>query len=107
MATGDFKAGTGLGGSILAQAQLTTGYVTQYTVPANTYVRLAKVVLCNTSGSATTVSYGAVKVGGTGGADAALQAKAIAIGASGSVTSIIDATELSGLYIGPGGLPLC
>ena len=104
MATGDFLNGTGMTGSILAQGQLLTSGTTPIygPVPANTYVRLAKVVLSNVTASATTVSYGAVKSGGTVNADATLQGKDVPLGAKGSTTAILDAVELEGTMLGPG-----
>ena len=104
MAAGDFKNGSGLVGSVLAQGQLlTTGTTPVYgPVPSNTYVKIAKVVLSNTTASGVTVSYGAVKAGGTVNADATLQGKDVPLGAKGTSTATIDATELEGIMLGPG-----
>jgi hypothetical protein len=102
VATGDLKNGTTLAGSVLAQGQLAASAATIYgPVPASTYVRLAKVIFTETSGTARTVTYGVVKAGGTGGADATLQGKAIPLAAAGDLWSILD-TELAGMYLGPG-----
>ena len=104
MAAGDYKNGSGLVGSVLAQGQLlTTGTTPVYgPVPSNTYVKIAKVVLANTTATSATVSYGAVKAGGTVNADATLQGKDVPLGAKGTTTAILDATELEGIMLGPG-----
>ena len=96
--------GAALTGAVLAQGQLATSGTTPIygPVPANTYVKIAKVVLSNVTASALTVSYGAVKSGGTVNADATLQGKDVPLGAKGSTTAILDATELGGMMLGPG-----
>jgi hypothetical protein len=101
MVTGDFKNGTALTGGVLAQQQVPAVEASISTVPASTYVKLAKVVLCNTSASAVTVSLSLVKSGGTGGASN----RAIAswpLGSAGASTSTVDVTELAGALAGPG-----
>ena len=104
MSAGDFKAGSNLPGSILGQGQLGTGatnLLTTSPVASNTYVKIAKVVLCNTSASAVTVDYGAIKAGGTL-VDAAKSAKTWSLGAAGTSTATLDVTEWAGLFLGPG-----
>lgn len=104
MSTGDFKNGSNLVGSIIGQVQLgatATNLLTTSPVAAGSYVKVAKVVLCNTSASAVTVTYGAVKSGGSLG-DTACTTKTWPLGAAGSTTSTLDATELAGMMLGPG-----
>jgi hypothetical protein len=104
VSTGDFKNGTNLVGGIVGQVQLgtsATALLTTSPVAAGSYVKVAKVVLCNTSASAVTVTYGAVKSGGTL-VDAATACKTFSLGAAGSNTHTLDATELAGMMLGPG-----
>lgn len=101
MSAGDWKTGSNLTGGVLAQGQLTTSEVTQYTVPVASFVKLAKVVLCNTSGAAVTVSVSVVKAGGTAGAANRVLAS-WPLGAAGSTTSTVDLSECEGMQLGPG-----
>lgn len=111
MSTGDFKNGTNLTGGIVSQSVLGTdaakltltidgANVTE--VPAGKYLKIAKVVVANTSASAVTVSYGATKSGGTLGVDGTLQGKTVPLGAAGSATATADLTELANMFLGPG-----
>ena len=103
MATGDFKNGTGLTGAILAQGQLgTSAAAILPAVAASTYVKIAKVILANESGSAVTVTYGANKSGSTAGAAGTLAGKGWSLGAAGSSTATMDVTEFNGMVLGPG-----
>ena len=104
MAAGDFKNGGTLTGGILGQGQLGTSatpLLATSPVPAATYITVKRVVLCNTTGGAVTVTYGAVRSGGTL-TDAATSVKTWSLGAAGSSTSTLVATELEGLILGPG-----
>lgn len=104
MAAGDFKNGAGLGGGIIGQGQLgatATNLLATSPVSAATWVKLTKVVFGNTTASAVTISYGAVRSGGTFG-DATTAAKTVPMGAAGTSTATVDATELDGMILGPG-----
>lgn len=67
---------------LVPPAQLANADASVYTVPANTTVKIARAVFCNTSGSATTITAGIT----TGGANAAsttlISARPIAPGES-------------------------
>lgn len=49
----------------LQNAELTTSFVTQYTVPALTKCRLTEILMCNTSGATRTVTICIVESGDT------------------------------------------
>ena len=101
--TTSIPAGTVTGG-ILGQLQLgttATNLLATSPVAAGTYVTLKKVIVTNTSASPVTITYGAVKSGGTLG-DATCSVKTWPLGAAGSNTATVDAAELAGMILGPG-----
>lgn len=104
MSAGDFKNGANLGGGIIGQVQLGTGatnVLTTSPVAAATLVKVVKAWACNTSASPVTVTYGAIKSGGTLG-DTTAAVKTWPLGAAGTTTSTIEASELAGVVLGPG-----
>lgn len=92
-----------MSGLILAQKSLTTSDATIYgpVQGVNQTVELKAVVFCNESAGAVTVTYGAVRSGGTAGAGT-YQCKTYQLGAAGTSTSTLDATELRGMPLGAG-----
>jgi hypothetical protein len=60
---GDFKNGTNLIGKLLCSVQVPAAETTVYTVPANTFVKLAHGVVTNVSVAAVTVSVALVPSG--------------------------------------------
>lgn len=103
MTAGDWKNGTNLDGKVVGQLQAGTTATTLYAVPSSgTEVKLGKVVFSNESASAVTVSYGVAMAGNTPGAAGTFTAKTWPLGAAGSTSATVDATELDGMYLGPG-----
>jgi hypothetical protein len=95
--------GTQLVGRIITQAQAGTSATVVYTVAAGQYLQVTGFVLCNESGSAVTVSYGAAMVGGAAaGSAGTAAAKTYPMAAAGSTTSTLVASELIGAALGPG-----
>lgn len=83
--------------SVLVSKQLEATATTQYTTPAATSVKIAKAILCNTTGSSATISLSVVKALGTAGAtNRIISAYALAAGD----TTVL--TEIEGLFLGPG-----
>lgn len=83
--------------SVLVSKQLENTATTQYTGPAASAVKIAKAILCNTTGVSVTVSLSVVKATGTAGtANRILSAYPLA---AGDTTTI---SELEGLFLGPG-----
>lgn len=89
--TADFKQGANLLGSILASGQIAgTSNTTIYTVPASSCAKIATAVLCNTSGSAVTISVSQVPSGGAvDGTHKVVSGYSLAAGDSMSITEIV------------------
>lgn len=73
----------------LVNNELTTSFVTQYTVPASTKTRVTEILVCNAAGATRTISLGFVESGDT-----------IDDGAGAGVNVIMDAFDL------PQGIPM-
>jgi hypothetical protein len=83
--------------NVLVSQQLAATETTQYTGPASSAVKLAAASLCNTSGSAVTVSLSVLKSGQTAdGTHRVISSYSLAAGDS-TVLS-----ELEGHFLGPG-----
>lgn len=79
----------------LYQGQPGTSNATLYTVPASTSVKLASIVVCNTTTSPATVTLDVVPSGGTAGVTHRICS---ALTVSGSATTVID----SSVYLSAG-----
>lgn len=100
--TADFKQGTNLAGKILASSRVASAATdtTIYTVPASTAAKIASAVLCNTGGSAATVSVSVVPSGGTvDGTHKVVHNFPLAAGDSTTVGEIVGAMLNAGAFI--------